>query len=60
MAFRSILAKSVYALCLIAVVLFTACGGGVSNPNKNITLDSFSELRDERFMLNSEEIRNNI
>lgn len=60
MAFRYILAKGVYALCLITVGLFTACGGGVSNPNKNITLDSFSELRAEKFILNSEEIRNNI
>lgn len=59
MAFHGFLAKGILPLCLISVITFTACGDNV-NPNKNITLDSFSGLRNDGFLLNPEEIHNNI
>ena len=45
---------------LLGVLVLLSCREKTSNPNKELTLDAFSELEDERYRIDVGEIRENI
>lgn len=45
---------------LLVLIMLSSCQDNVRNPNKELTLDCFSDLGDSRLKLNSRKIRKNI
>ena len=48
------------SILLLGVLVLLSCREKTSNPNKELTLDAFSELEDERYSIDVGEIRENI
>lgn len=48
------------SILLLGVLVLLSCREKTSNPNKELTLDAFSELEDERYRIDVDEIRENI